>query len=102
MVILIPMKKIFEAWQDEAKQCIIFAPPEVVEVERASRDISDKAVFLYRVEADTPEEAMAVHHIKMGWEPYVPMGEAKECPRGCGAMFYPESSGECPNCGSIC
>lgn len=96
------MKKIFEAWHDEDKCCITFAPPEGIAEERASGDISEGAVFLYRVEADTFEEAMAVHHIKMGWRPYVPMGEAAECPRGCGAMFYPQSSGECPNCGKIC
>ena len=51
--------------------------------------------------ADTPEEASAVHHIKMGWAPYKPMGEAAPCPQ-CGACFYPESSGVCPNCGPIC
>ena len=96
------MKKVYEAWRDEADCRITFAPPEGIESERANGDITDKAVLLHRVEADTFEEALAVHHIKMGWRPFVPMGEAKECPKGCGAMFYPEGSGECPNCGSIC
>ena len=96
------MKKVYEAWRDEANCSITFAPLAAIEEERARGGISDKAILLYRLEADTFEEAMAVHHIKMGWRPFVPMGEARECPKGCGAMFYPESSGECPNCGSIC
>ncbi|HEV2799816.1 MAG TPA: hypothetical protein VGW12_04930 [Pyrinomonadaceae bacterium] len=97
------MKKVYEAWRDEQNSTITtFAPPEAIEQERAAGEISGKAVFLYRVEADTFEEAMAVHHIKMGWEPFVPMGEAEECPRGCGVTFYPEGSGECPNCGPVC
>lgn len=97
------MKKVYEAWRDEGDSTVTtFAPPEAVEQERAAGEISDKAVLLHRVEADTFEEAMAVHHIKMGWEPFMPMGEAKECPKGCGAMFYPEGSGQCPNCGPIC
>jgi hypothetical protein len=96
------MKKVYEAWQDEPTCSITFAPPEAIQQERATGSISDGAKLLYRVEADTFEEALAVHHIKMGWRPFVPMGEATECPRGCGAMFYPEGSGECPKCGPIC
>jgi hypothetical protein len=96
------MKKVYGAWQDEAECSITFAPLEVIEDERANGNLTDKAKLLHRVEADTFEEALAVHYIKMGWRPFVPMGEAKECPRGCGAMFYPEGSGECPKCGPIC
>ena len=99
---MVSMKKVYEAWQDESTSSITFASPEAIERLRALGDISDKAKLLHRVEADMPEEAMAVHHIKMGWAPYEPMGEASECPRGCGAMFYPGGSGECPNCGKIC
>jgi hypothetical protein len=95
------MRKVYEAWQDESTCSITFALQEVIEQERARGTISEEAKFLHRVEADTHEEAMAVHHIKMGWGPYVPMGEASGCPRGCGAMFYPGGSGECPNCGKI-
>jgi hypothetical protein len=96
------MRKVYEAWQDEPTCSITFASPEFIVQERARGNISEEAKFLHRVEADTPEEAMAVHYIKMGWAPYLPMGEASECPRGCGAMFYPGGSGECPNCGKIC
>lgn len=52
-------------------------------------------------EASTFEEASTKHHQLMGWEPYRPMGEAADCPRECGSIYYPEGSGECPNCGSI-
>jgi hypothetical protein len=96
------MKKVYEAWVDEPNCCIAFATAESIEADRSKGLLSHKARFLHRVEADTWEEAMAVHYIKMGWRPYVPEGESKECPRGCGAMFYPEGSGECPNCGRIC
>ena len=75
------MKKVFEAWQDEPTCSITFAPPDAIAGERASGSISGEAKFLYQVEADTYEEAMAVHHIKMGWGPYVPMGEAQACPK---------------------
>jgi len=99
---LVSMKKVFEAWQDEATCSITFSPPEAIAEERALGSISDEAKFLYRLEADTYEGAMAAHHIRMGWGPYVPMGEAQACPKGCGAMFYPEGGGDCPNCGNIC
>jgi hypothetical protein len=96
------MRKVYEAWQGDAGCSITFAPVENIQQQRANGLLPEDARLLYRVEADTWEEAMAVHYIKMGWSPYVPEGEPKECPRGCGAMFYPQGSGECPNCGRIC
>jgi len=56
--------------------------------------------LLWRIEAATPEEAHAVHNLRMGWEPYHPMGKPMPCPK-CGAV-YPEGSGECWHCGKIC
>jgi hypothetical protein len=53
---------------------------------------SDK--LLWRIEAATPEEASATHHLRMGWQPYRPFGEPAEC-LSCGAMFYPQGSGLC-------
>jgi hypothetical protein len=58
-------------------------------------------VLLWRIEAATPEEALAIHHLRLGFEPYKPMGEPAPCPK-CGAIFYPEGSGECWRCGKIC
>jgi len=48
------------------------------------------------------EEVQTLHYLKMDWGEYKTEGEAKECPNGCGALFYPEGSGECRNCGKIC
>ena len=96
------MKKVYEAWQGDAGCSTAFAPVESILEQRANGLLPTDAKLLYRVEADTYEEAMAVHHIRMGWSPYVPVGEPRGCPRGCGAVFYPEGSGECPNCGRIC
>lgn len=92
----------YEAWHDEQECSITLATSEGIQQQLSLRLLSERAKLLHRIEADTYEEAMAVHHIKMGWEPYVPAGEPRECPKGCGAMFYPEGSGECPNCGRIC
>lgn len=51
--------------------------------------------ILYEVEAVTWEEAMAIHHLRMGWEPYKP-GKACQCPE-CGSTYY-EGSGWCWKC----
>ena len=72
-------KKIYEAWADEGSSSIVFSLIENLAEERA-RGLLSKAKFLHRVEADTHEEANAVHNIKMGWEPYIPMGKPAECP----------------------
>ncbi len=51
-------------------------------------------VFLYAIEAATPEEANAIHSLRQGFGPYKPMGEPAECPE-CGAYYYPDGSGVC-------
>jgi hypothetical protein len=93
------MKKHYEAWSDLVDNCICIS---FFETGTTQFGISEKAKLLYRIEADTYEEAHAVHHIKMGWEPYVPIGNPHDCPNSCGAVYYPEGSGECPNCGKLC
>jgi len=77
------MKKQYEAWHDSADNCVSFFLTGSVQ------QLSESAELLHRIEADTPEEAHADHHIKMGWEPYVPMGKPQACPNMCGAMFIP-------------
>ncbi len=96
----IKMKKFYEAWQDETS--IGFSLSENIQRDKTNGIMSENAKLLHTVEADTWEEAMAVHYQKMGWSPYSPEGEAESCPNNCGATFYPEGSGECPNCGRIC
>lgn len=94
------MTKIYEAWSDVSGESedISFFDAETI----ASQGLPEKATLLYRVEADTYEDAMRLHHERMGWEPYKPMGSPAECPRGCGSTFYPEGSGECRVCGRVC
>jgi hypothetical protein len=93
------MRKTYEAWMDEEDQTITFADLDVTHWNRSHGLLASHAKLLHRIEADTPEEAMAAHFAKMGWEPYVPMGDPARCPKGCGAFYYPDGSGECPNCG---
>lgn len=86
----------YEAWEDgEGVMC---GTAEGCADARRRALVGPDARLLYSFEAGTPEEAMAIHHLRMGWEPYRPIGEAAACPR-CGAMRYPEGSGECWRCG---
>ena len=56
--------------------------------------------LLYEFEADTPEEAHAIHNLRQGWRPYKPEGKPKKCPK-CEAIYYPEGSGICWRCGRV-
>ncbi len=56
---------------------------------------------LYTIEAGSWEEAAAIYHLRQGWEPYNPDCVSKPCP-DCGAMHYPEGSGECWRCEHKC
>ncbi len=96
------MKKLFEAWQYDDGCITAFSTAEGIKADKACGVIPEDAKLLHQVEAETWEEAQTLHYIKMNWGEYKPVGEAKECPNKCGAMFYPEGSGECPNCGHIC
>ena len=96
------MKEKYEAWMDEENGSITVTTPTQIKEQRSKNLISTNAKLLHVIEADTPEEAMAVHNIKMGWGAYNPIGESANCPKNCGAKFYPEGSGICPNCGQIC
>ncbi len=37
--------------------------------------ISNDVRLIHQIEASTYEEAMVQHHIKMKWEPYIPLDE---------------------------
>ncbi len=54
--------------------------------------------LLWRIEAETYEEAMATYHLRLGYRPYRPNGPATPCPT-CGALIYAEGSGQCWRCG---
>lgn len=51
--------------------------------------------------ANTAEEASEILHLRMGLEPYKPIGNAERCPNECGSLYYLKGSGECPKCGKV-
>ncbi len=95
------MLRVFEAWADDAGGSITFAEADEIAVLQSRGLLAATARLIHRVHTETYEEAQAVHHVKMGWSPYKPLGLAADCPKGGGAQYYPAGSGECPNCGKI-
>jgi len=98
------MRKTYEAWAEgEGSKwiSISLATIDGIAEQRAKGLLPPNAKLRHQIEAETMEEALAVHHIKMGWPPFQPPGKAQPCPNSCGALFYPEGSAECPNCGKI-
>jgi len=93
--------KIFEAWSDPKDDSIQLSDAEHTDESKENNTLSKNAKLLYSIAAATLEEASAIHHLRMGWEPYRPNGKAQPCPNKCGSMYYPESSGECPVCGEV-
>ncbi|HME89834.1 MAG TPA: hypothetical protein VKE49_00310, partial [Myxococcaceae bacterium] len=83
----------WEAWQSPDGLEITLAKAEEIPDMREKRLLGASAQLLYRFEAATYEEAQAIHHLRMGWEPYNPLGDASPCPK-CGAMYYAEGSRE--------
>lgn len=92
------MRKRFEAWQDD--NGITVSDEDGIRQTREKGLFLGEPKLLHIIVADTSEEAMAVHHIKMGWEPYRPQGDSAKCPK-CGSIYYPHGSSECPKCGPI-
>lgn len=68
---------------------------------RAKGLLKADAEFLWSIQAGTPEEAAAIYHLRMGFEPFVPVRPPAPCP-GCSAWFHPDGSGVCWRCGRIC
>jgi|GEM_PF-2163427 hypothetical protein len=62
---------IFEAWEDDGG--VTFSTPENISDFKQKGLLSGSAKFLHYIHAKDYEEAMALHHQKMGWEPYKPM-----------------------------
>jgi hypothetical protein len=92
------MKRFFEAWEAETG-AVFFESSRLAEMQ--ANPAMQLTARLFEIEAHTPEEAMAIYHLRMGWEPYDPGSEAESCPQ-CAALFYPHASGECWRCGKIC
>ncbi len=92
------MKRVYTAWAkagESEPSCFSVGkqPPRLGNGEF----LWDCDVALWRVEAATLEEAMAVYHLRCGRGPYKPVGEAAPCP-ACGVLHYAEGSGQCWNC----
>jgi len=88
----------FEAWETEDGAC--FFPSDQLRAQQ-SNPATKLTRKLFEVDAHTFEEALAIYHLRMGWEPFQPEGDGEPCPK-CAAMFYPKGSGECWRCGKIC
>jgi hypothetical protein len=93
------MKMLFRAYRlAPAQTCLL---DETAEREMRGKGLLPEAAeLLWELTADTPEEASAIHYLRMGFGPFQPQGESSPCPR-CGAVFYPEGSGCCWRCGKI-
>ena len=94
------MKTTYRAYREGLSITAMYSPDSEADA-RAKGLIAPDAEFLWSIEADTPEEAMSVYHLRMGFEPFVPSGDPEPCPK-CGAWFYPDGSGYCWHCGKIC
>lgn len=92
--------QVYQCWFDPKDNCVSLTPISNVQAERDRGALSDAATLHYEIIAETFEEAMAIHHLRQGWAPYVPMGEVALCPK-CAAPYYPLGSGDCWRCGKI-
>jgi hypothetical protein len=90
----------YESWFDPADSGLCLLRQQDVAQARALGQLSDQARLLYRFIAHTGEEAMAIHTLRQGWAPYLPMGEAAPCPT-CSANYYSQGYGDCWRCGHI-
>jgi len=79
------MKKTFEAWTENSD--ITFTLAENISDLREKGLLRPDAKFLHRIEADTFEEALAVHYLRTGRKPFQPAGGPAKCPNGCGLTF---------------
>ena len=96
------MKKIYSVWALEGEctgHCLVVGEGPL---QYANGKIDEECeVRLYTFEAFSFEEAMSIYHLRQGWEPYKPSGNAAPCP-SCGVMHYPKGSGECWHCEHHC
>ncbi len=93
------MIRTYEAWGEPDQDSVALVLADEVAGMRLKGLLSQEAKLLYRIDALTHEEALAIHHLRMGWEPYQPLGPASPCPQ-CGAQLYSKGSGQCWRCGT--
>lgn len=90
--------RLWDVWADPAEGACT-TPSETLAEHRDRGMIPSDQVRHGTIEARTHEEAMAILHLRMRWEPYAPVGDPAPCPAGCGGTVYPQGSGQCPVCG---
>jgi len=88
----------FEAWSTE--DGVVLGTLASIAEQRSKGLLSSSAQLLYSISAHTWEEAQAIHHLRMGFEPYKPQGVAAVC-SNCSALFYPAGSAQCWQCGLV-
>ena len=81
------MRRIYTAWSEtEGGEITGFCSGEDRPKTGNGEPMCDCIFPVWRVEAGSYEEAMAIYNIRRGFGPYKPMGEAAPCPK-CGAAF---------------
>lgn len=89
----------YECWFDPEDNGLSLLRFQDVQCNRDEGQLSEAAILQYRFIAHSYEEAMAIHALRQGWAPYVPMGEVGTCAY-CAAVVYPECYGVCWRCGT--
>lgn len=92
--------KIYTAWGDSGfPHTLIEGDDKPKFANGTLMPVCDEMIF--SIHAATWEEAKAVYHLRVGYEPYKPAGDPENCPK-CNSIYYPSGSGECYRCGKIC
>lgn len=88
--------KTFTAWgqNNEAHTMVEGEEPPTFEDGEVQPDCEE---LIWKIMACSREEAMAIYHLRQGWEPYQPFGVPAPCP-ACNETYYPEDSGLCWKC----
>ncbi len=96
------MKRIYTAWgrSDEDRPHILLGGEGPLRFANGETDPDCQKLF-WRIEANSWEEAASIYNLRQVWGPYRPEGKPEPCPK-CGAMFYPEGSGQCWQCDYEC
>ena len=90
----------YEVWEDSTS--ITMTNTKEIEELKEKGLVEKDAKLIHMFEAATGEEASSIYNLRMGFEPYKPLGNPVLCPNSCGAYYYPKGSGQCPYCGDIC
>ena len=94
------MKRVYSAWRSVDGSQTSFWEGEDPPLFANGEPVPGCDKLLWRVEAGSHEEAMAIKNIRLGYGPYVPLGDPAPCPK-CSAMYYPNGSAQCWHCDHV-